>query len=733
MSDRPTYHKHAAVSSLVLVAHVMGLRTDLESVNEDCPTDSSATCTGTELIRIAGAAGLIAKHKKVAAEFVRTLPLPALVLVDGGRWIALAQMDGNRALTQDPASTDNAAPKIESIDSFCARFQGEILLLKPKVTEQGFMRFGLSWFIPYIAKYKRLLLEVLTISVALQLVSLASPLFFQVVTDKVLAHRSLSTLDVIVVGLLVVFVFEALLNFIRSYILSHTTSKIDVELGSALFRHLLALPMAYFESRKVGDSVARMRELESLREFLTGHAITLLIDVVFSTVFIAVMLYYSSTMTLIVLCSFPFYAAVILPLVPMLRERLEVKFERNAANQSMLVETITGIQTVKGNALQHRFVRQWDESLAKYVASSFRTGVLASGGQELISLISKLTSVATLWWGSHEVMDGNLTIGMFIAFNMLSQRLTQPILRIAQLWSDFQQVGISISRLADVLDVPSENVQSASSRRAKLVGEIDFTNVLFRYRPENPPVIKDLTFKIRAGETVAIVGRSGSGKSTISKLIQKMYSIDHGAILIDGHDIRTFNTAVLRRQIGIVLQDNFIFARSIRDNIAIAEPAASDDHIIAAARLAGAHEFINALPQGYDTVVGEHGVGLSGGQKQRIAIARALISAPPILILDEATSALDYESEAAIQANMRDICRGRTVIIIAHRLSAIRSAGRIVVMDDGQIAEQGSHQELMAMNGTYATLCAMQADAATELTWHPSQDNPCIFAGGPAR
>ncbi len=730
MSDQSVYDKHAAVSSLVLVAQVMGVRRDPEHVKTVCATESTATCTEAELIRLARAAGLIGKVKAVPIESIHALPLPALALVGDGRWIVLAQIDNNRVLTQDPANTANDNPAIEAISVFHARYRGQMLLLKPKDIDQRFIRFGLSWFIPYIVKYKRLLLEVLTISAALQLASLTTPLFFQAVTDKVLAHRSLSTLDVIVAGLLVLSVFEVLLSFVRSYILSHTTSKIDVELGSALFRHLLALPMAYFEARKVGDSIARMRELESLREFLTGHAITLLIDVVFSIIFVAVMLYYSVTMTMIVLLSLPMYALVVFPLVPMLRERLERKFERSAANQSMLVETINGIQTVKGNSLQHRFVQFWDESLAKYVASSFRTSMLASGGHELISLISKLTSVATLWWGSREVMDGSLTIGMFIAFNMLSQRLTQPILRIAQLWNDFQQVSISIRRLAEVLDVPTENTQPTTSGRFRLKGEIEFSHVFFRYRAEGKPIIEDMTLKIRPGETVAIVGRSGSGKSTVSKLIQKMYTIDHGAILLDGHDIRTIHTDALRRQIGIVLQDNFIFARSIRDNISIAEPGASDEQIIAAARLAGAHDFITALPNGYDTIVGEHGVGLSGGQKQRIAIARALISAPRILILDEATSALDYESEAAIQSNMREICRGRTVIIIAHRLSAIRSAERIVVMDDGKISEQGSHDELIAKNGTYAKLCAMQEAVTSQLLENSMRENSSDLRGG---
>jgi subfamily B ATP-binding cassette protein HlyB/CyaB len=492
-------------------------------------------------------------------------------------------------------------------------------------------------------------------------------------------------------------------------VFSHTTNRIDVELGSRLYRHLLSLPISYFQARRVGDSVARVRELENIRAFLTGNALTLVLDVAFSVVFIGVMLHYSVPLTLIVLASLPLYAGLSLLVVPLLRRRLDEKFARGAENQALLVESITGMQTVKAGALEPQLARKWDEQLAAYVAASFRTGTLAAWAHEGVNVIGKLVGAATLWFGAHLVMEGALTVGMFVAFNMFAGRVAQPIMRIAQMWTDFQQCGLSMRRLGDILNTRTEVPPSQAAQLPALQGRVTFENVNFRYRPDASPVLQGVSLDIRPGEVIGIVGRSGSGKSTLAKLAQRLYVPESGQVRVDGIDISLIDAAQLRRQIGVVLQENFLFNRSVRDNIAIADPAAPLEHVIAVAQLAGAHEFIAELPEGYDTVVGEQGTSLSGGQRQRIAIARALFTQPRILILDEATSALDYESEAILQRNMGAIAKGRTVLIVAHRLSAVRQASRIVVMDKGRIVELGPHESLVKQGGVYARLWGMQA------------------------
>ena len=536
---------------------------------------------------------------------------------------------------------------------------------------------------------------------------------FQVVMDKVLVHRGVTTLDVLVIGLVVVVVFESVLSTLRAYVFSHTTSRIDVELGARLFRHLVSLPLAWFQARRVGDSVARVRELENIRSFLTGNAITVVLDLAFSVIFIGVMFLYSVPLTLIVLASLPLYVGISLLLVPLLRARLNEKFARGAENQALLVEAITGIQTVKASALEPALAKRWDDQLAAYVSASFRSQSLANYGHQGIDLVGKLVSAAMLWYGARLVMDQQLSVGQFVAFNMFAQRVAQPIMRMAQLWTDFQQTGISMARLGDILNTRTEVPPASAAQLPPLKGRIQFDAVSFRYRPEAPPVLHALSLDIQPGEVIGIVGRSGSGKSTLTKLVQRLYTPEQGRVLVDGLDIGLIDAAQLRRQIGVVLQENLLFNRSVRENIAITDPAAPIEAVMHAAQLAGAHEFVAELPEGYDTIVGEQGASLSGGQRQRIAIARALFTHPRILILDEATSALDYESEAVLHTNMGAICHGRTVIIIAHRLSSVRNANRIIVMDKGRIVEEGAHEALLVMpGGLYAHLWGMQGGVA---------------------
>jgi subfamily B ATP-binding cassette protein HlyB/CyaB len=658
------------------------------------------------------------KARQVRTEFSRLAqtPLPALAIDAQGGFFILARVDAEQVLIQDPRGE---RPQVLSRVEFDARWNNELILFASRASLAGELaKFDFTWFIPAVVKYRKLLGEVLLVSFVLQLFALVTPLFFQVVMDKVLVHRGMTTLDVIAIGLLVVMIFEVVLSGIRSYVFAHTTSRIDVELGARLFRHLLNLPLAYFQARRVGDTVARVRELENIRQFLTGNAITLVLDLLFSVVFIGVMLVYSGWLTLVVVLSLPCYVIVSVGITPLLRARLHEKFNRGAENQAFLVETINGIDTVKAMAVEPQMIRRWDRQLAAYVAAGFRTATLGTLAHEGVSLIGKLVTVITMWLGARLVIEGSLSIGQLIAFNMLAGRVAQPVMRLAQLWTDFQQTGISVQRLGDILNTRTELAKSdgeggqgarSGTTLPPLAGRIEFDQVVFRYRPDAPEVLRGIDLAIQAGEVIGIVGRSGSGKSTLAKLAQRLYVPERGRVLVDGIDLATADSSSLRRQIGVVLQENMLFNRSIRDNIALADPGLPIEAVMAAARLAGAHDFILELTEGYDTLVGEHGSTLSGGQRQRIAIARALIGNPRILIFDEATSALDYESERIIQDNMKAICRGRTVIVIAHRLSAVRDANRIVVLDRGQIVEQGSHAELLRHEaGHYARLHRMQ-------------------------
>lgn len=709
-----TEYLHPSLACFVLLAKFLGTPADPDQISHDRGKGDEPYSL-EDLSRIAKRLELIARIKSAPLSELHKLPLPALMdTVDGDAVILLK--------IEDPSLTprfliqrgDAERPEIWNEEQATEKFGGRLLLLTSREAMAGEKRpFDIAWFIPALVKYRKPLRDVLVGSFFLQLMGLLSPIFFQLVIDKVLVHQSMTTLDVLAFGLAVVLIFETLMSALRNWLFAHTTNRVDSELSSKMFRHLLNLPISYFEARRVGDSIARVRELESIREFLTSNAVTVVIDLFFTIVFFVVMYIYSPFLTLIVLISIPLYVLISVFVSPVLRERLEEKFRRGAENQAFLVESVTGIGTLKSMAVEPQMRDRWEKLFSGYTNVGFDVAKIANWGSHSIQIVSKLTTVAILYFGAQAVIAGELTVGSLVAFNMLAGRVSAPILRLSQLWQDFQQVRISVDRLGDVLNSPAE--PEYNPNRASLppiAGEVTFDKVRFRYRPDAPEALRGVSLDIGAGEMLGIVGPSGSGKSTLTKLVQRLYVPEQGRVLVDGVDLALVDPPWLRRQIGVVLQENILFNRSVRENISLGDLTRSMDDVIAAAQLAGAHEFILSLSHGYDTVIEERGGNLSGGQRQRIAIARALINDPSILILDEATSALDAESEEIIQSNLMDIAKGRTVIIIAHRLSAVRQCDRIITVEAGEVTEAGTHEELLAADGRYAMLYNKQMGIA---------------------
>ncbi len=570
-------------------------------------------------------------------------------------------------------------------------------------------KFGFRWFIPTILKFKKQFICVLIAVFTVQIIGILTPLMTQVVVDKVLAHHALSTLTTIAIGITIAYIYELLISLSKNYLFTHTTNRIDVILSSRLFHHLFSLPLRYFESRRVGETVARVRELDTIRSFLTGTPLSSFIDFVFIIVYIVVLYFYSIPLAVIVTASVPVFAILSLIVTPLFKKSLDRKFETGANAQSFLVESITGIQTVKSFALENKFEDKWGDLQSEYVKAGYKTSMISSTSGSVATFIQRITDLIILVMGAGFVIDGRMTIGQLVAFRMLANRVSGPVLRLVQLWQEYQQASLSVQRIGDIFRSPMERLSNNTiSNLPTLKGRIEFEKVWFRYSADAGDVLKDISFEIPEGKIVGLVGRSGSGKSTISKLIQRLYLPQNGKITIDGMDISVMDPTYLRNQIGVVLQENFMFNGKVAENISIHCKTKTMDEIISAAKIAGAHDFIMELKEGYDTIIGEKGVQLSGGQKQRVAIARAIIHDPRILIFDEATSALDYESEAIIHGNMKQICKGRTVLIIAHRLSTLRIADEIMVMDKGIIAEKGSHEELMSHKGLYAHLYEMQ-------------------------
>jgi ATP-binding cassette subfamily B protein len=644
--------------------------------------------------------------------FINRIPTPALIRYRDS-FAVLYAVNGKKAVLGVPSQgiiNTNLDKLLKELETDETNLQPRVrVLLLSATKETPKERFGLGWFVPYLSRYRRVLIEVFIASFFVQLAALANPLIIQLIIDKVIVQNSINTLNVLGVLLLAVGVFEAVLTTLRTYLFVDTTNRIDMSLGSQIIDHLLRLPLRYFDKRPVGELSTRINELENIRQFLTGTALTVVLDALFSVVYIVVMLFYSWELTLVGLGTIPLFVLVTLIAAPTVSRQLRNKAERNAETQSYLVEVMSGIQTVKAQNIELRSRFSWQKKYAKFVAAGFKTVITSTLANSTSQFLSKLSSLLVLWVGAYLVLKQELTLGELIAFRIISSYVTTPILRLAQIWQNFQETGLSLERLSDIVDSPQEaEIDKNNIPLPPIIGGVKYENVSFRFAASGPLQLTNVTVEFPAGQFVGIVGQSGSGKSTMMKLLLRLYETESGRILVDGYDIAKVELYSLRRQIGVVPQDTLLFDGTVQENIALTNPEATTEEIIEAAQIAVAHEFIMGLPQGYNTRVGERGSALSGGQRQRIAIARSVLQRPKLLVLDEATSALDYPTEKQICLNLARTFKGSTVFFITHRLNTVSNADTIVVMDNSRMIEQGSHQELMAAKGHYFYLYQQQ-------------------------
>ncbi|MDE1464366.1 type I secretion system permease/ATPase [Spartinivicinus poritis] len=697
----------SAISCLVRVGQLFDIAIDAQQLQHRHGNYESAY-DELDIARCAGRYGFKSKWQTIETKALEKIPVPAILFWQGHYWV----LEKNDAESNSWQLFNGKTQQVVniSVKALLIIEKLQVMLLnKSDVVKVNALPFGFQWFWQFIKKYRKQFRDVMIVSIFLQLFALVTPFLFQTVIDKVLVSRGLSSLHVLAIGLLSLALFEPIFTFIRSIVFSHLASRVNSELTSYVYQHLIGLPLAFFRTRQTGEIIARIREMDQVRSFMTGTALTLVLDLLFVGVFMAVMFSYAPLLAWLVIGSFVIYAGFWLCITPSLRQRVQRQYEKNADNTAFLTETVTGIETIKTSATEPQFNKQWDEKLANYVKSAFSTSLLGNIAGQGIGLIQKLFSALLLWFGVKLVLEGKLTVGELVAFNMLAGHVTMPVLRLAQVWQEFQQASISLRRVGDIMHHPAENnIQAGKTSQPTIEGEIELRKVTFRYHDDAPEALRRLDLTVKAGQMIGLTGRSGSGKSTITKLVQRLYVPQSGQVLVDGMDLALIDPALLRQNTGVVLQESFLFNGTIRENIIISNPSATEEDMINAAKLAGAHEFIGELQGGYDTPVGERGGNLSGGQRQRVAIARALINDPKILIMDEATSALDYESEQTILENMPAIAKGRTIIVIAHRLNALQHCDNILVLDKGEIAEQGTHSELVKSGGHYAELWELQ-------------------------
>ncbi|MEH2285546.1 MAG: peptidase domain-containing ABC transporter [Nostoc sp.] len=653
--------------------------------------------------------GFATRPVKATLDKLAEQPLPAIVHWEGKHFIVVYEITKKRVIICDPALGQRSLTKAE----FQAGWSGYALLLQPTALLKNAKDESRSFwkFFELIKPHYRTLVEIFIASVVIQLFGLVTPIFTQLLLDRVLVQRSVPTLNAIGLGMIVFGLFSVAVNGVRQYLLFHTANRISIALLVGFIKHTFRLPLAYFESRYVGDIVSRIQENQKIQHFLTGQTLSIVLDMLTLVVYLGLMFSYSWRMALFVLCIVPPFFILALASTSILRRISREIFNAGTKEQSYLIESLSGIRTVRSLAIEQTVRWRWEELLNDLIKKEFNAQIINNRLQIISGVIQTFVNTSLLWYGATQVINGELTIGQLIAFNMLVGNVLSPFQRLALLWNELQEIVISTERINDVLEAEPEEDLETKPRKSlgKLRGNICFQNVTFRYHSESESnVLENLNFEIQPEQMVALVGRSGSGKTTLSKLILGLYPPTDGKILIDGRDITSISMRSLRSQIGVVDQDTFLFGGTIRENIAIAYPNASSEEIIQAAKYAGADEFIQKLPMGYESEIGESGGMLSGGQRQRLAIARALLGNPRLLLFDEATSHLDSESERIIQNNLKTILQGRTSVIIAHRLSTVRNADLILVLDQGILVESGTHDELITKRGHYYYLNQQQ-------------------------
>ncbi|MYM85376.1 ATP-binding cassette domain-containing protein [Duganella sp. FT50W] len=706
---------HTAIQCLTAIAQHHGLQINPERLIDDNALRAEEPSTDA-LLRIANDIGL--KAKADTLDWSRLMaqggvfPLMAR-LADGNMVIVVGVKPGENGAPDQAAVLNPALPNATVIlvprTDFEQRWRGEVVFVKRehKFTDPN-QPFGLRWFIPEILKQKAAFRDIFIAAIAMQMLALASPIFFQLVIDKVLTHQSVTTLQVLAVGVIMALVFDSSFGFLRQTLTLAASNKIDMRLTRRVFGHLLSLPIDFFETTSAGVITRHMQQLEKIRSFLTGRMFMTVLDLISLLVFIPVLFSYSFKLAMIVLLFALMIGAVVMAMVPTFQRRLNALYAAEGQRQGMLVETIHGMRTVKALAIEPSQRRIWDQRSAEAITMHFRVGQISIAGNAVTDFLGKLMPVMLIVVGAADVFDSTLSVGALIAFQMLSGRVTQPLISIVGLVNEYQETALSVRMLGEVMNRAPEGRAGANGLRPVLDGEIKFDGVVFRYPGAQNLALNKATFTIEQGTVVGIVGRSGSGKTTLTKLIQGLYPLQEGLVRFDGIDAREIELSHLRRQIGVVLQENFLFRGTVRDNLSVTRPDATFEELVSAAVAAGADEFIERLPQGYDTMLEENAANLSGGQKQRLSIARTLVARPRILILDEAASALDPESEAIFIRNLSKIAVGRTVVMISHRLSTLVNADKIMVMQQGSLVDAGRHEELLTRSDTYQHLWNQQ-------------------------
>jgi len=707
---------HTGVHCLAFVARHHGVDMAPERLIHDYALGDQAV-SSRQILRMAKEGGLRARSARMGWRDLIKLrdAYPALALLNNGNWVIIAgpgdgvegaEPDAIRVL--DPLAK-RPEPLLVSKEQFTSRWSGEVIFLKRtfKLGDPD-QPFGLRWFLPEIFKQRRLFGDVAMAAIVLYALGLATPIFFQLVIDKVLIHESYATLVVLTIGIAAALVFDAIFTYLRRYLLLYATNRIDIRVATRTFGHLLSLPIALFEQASAGVLVKHMQQTGRIREFLTGRLFLTLLDGLSLFVFLPVLLLYSVKLTLVVVGFALLVGVIVLLLIGPFRRRLKDLYKAEGDRQALLVETVHGMRTVKSLALEPRQRKVWDDYSAQAISVRFQVDKISTAAQALTSLVEKLMSVAIIGLGALDVFNGAMTIGALVAFNMLAGRVSGPLVQIVTMVHEYQEVALSVRMLGEVMNRQPEQFGRGRGLRPTLTGRIEFEDVSFRYSADGAPALDNVSFSIPAGTVFGIVGKSGSGKTTVTRLIQGLYQVQQGLVRMDGFDSRELDLVHLRSSIGVVLQDNFLFHGTVRENIAAARPDATFEEVAEAARMAGAEEFIERLPRGYDTMLEENATNLSGGQKQRLAIARALITDPRLLIFDEATSALDPESEAIIRRNLDLISKGRTVIIVSHRLSTLTDADAILVIERGRVADVGRHEQLLTRCVTYRHLWNQQ-------------------------